>query len=87
MNRDMRMPDLSTTGSAVKVVRWLVKVGDVVRRGQPLLEVETDKAVMEVESAVAGTVKDLTAAPEEEVPVGQVIAVFEPNPGAGPARS
>ena len=87
MNREMRMPDLSTTGSAVKVIRWLVRVGEVVRRGQPLLEVETDKAVMEVESAVTGTLKALAAAPEEEVPVGQVIAVFEPAASVGPASS
>ena len=77
MNREMRMPDLSTTGSPVKVIRWLVRVGEAVRRGQPLLEVETDKALMDVESTVTGTLKEQTVAAQEEVPAGRVIAVLE----------
>ncbi len=52
--RGRRMPDLATTGSPIKVLRWLVDVGQSVRRGEPLLEVETDKAVMQVESVVGG---------------------------------
>ena len=51
----MRMPDLSTVDDTVTVVGWLAEVGQTVRRGQPLLEVETDKAILQVESAVTGT--------------------------------
>jgi len=74
---EMKMPDLSTIGPAVKVLRWLAEVGQEVRRGEPLLEVETDKAVMVVESAVAGTLKSIRARPDQDVPSGEVIAVFE----------
>ena len=51
----MKMPDLSTTNSAVKVLNWLVEVGGTVRQGQAVIEVETDKATMEVEATVNGT--------------------------------
>jgi len=43
MDVEMRMPDLATTGSPIKVLRWLVDVGQSVRRGEPLLEVETEQ--------------------------------------------
>jgi pyruvate dehydrogenase E2 component (dihydrolipoamide acetyltransferase) len=80
----MRMPDLATTDSPIKVVRWLVNVGVTVQRGEPLLEVETDKATMEVESVVSGVLRSQVAAVGAEVLAGEVIAVFEAE-GAGPA--
>ena len=52
------MPDLSATeGSDILVRRWLVPEGARVKRGQPLLEVETDKATTEVESVATGIVR------------------------------
>jgi len=51
MRLEMKMPDLATNESEIRIVRWLVEPGQEVQRGQPLLEVETDKATMEVESA------------------------------------
>lgn len=77
MKIKMKMPDLAVTDSTVKVMRWLVEVDQRVRRGQPLLEVETDKAVMEVESFVTGTLKIVHAQPDDEVETGQVIATIE----------
>ncbi len=77
MNVEMRMPDLATTGSPIKVLRWLVEVGKSVERGQPLLEVETDKAVMQVESVVSGRLSSLAAQEGDEVEAGQTIAVFD----------
>ena len=44
MDVPLKMPDLATTGATLKVVRWLVAPGATVRRGEPILEVETDKA-------------------------------------------
>ena len=76
MRVKIKMPDLATTDSTVKVVRWLVEVDRPVRRGEPLLEVETDKAVMEVESFVTGTLKAVHAQPNNEVEAGQVIATL-----------
>ena len=54
MRFEMKMPDLAATESEIRIARWLVKAGEKVERGQPLLEVETDKAAMEVESVVSG---------------------------------
>ena len=54
MLHEFKMPDLATTGAPVKILRWLVQPGDTVARGQFLLEVETDKASMEVEGTSAG---------------------------------
>jgi pyruvate dehydrogenase E2 component (dihydrolipoamide acetyltransferase) len=69
------MPDLSATaGSDILVRRWLVKEGARVKRGQPLLEVETDKATMEVESIVTGTVLEILAVLGAKVAIGEVIA-------------
>jgi pyruvate dehydrogenase E2 component (dihydrolipoamide acetyltransferase) len=85
MDVEMKMPDLATTGAPIKVVRWLVEVGEKVGRGQSLLEVETDKAVMDVESVVTGTLKEHSVQAGEEVLAGQVVALFES--AIGPASS
>lgn len=82
MDVTMKMPDLATTGSAMTVVRWLVEAGQPVRRGQPLLEVETDKAVMEVESVVTGTLTTISIPAGAQVEAGQVIAVFDSPEGS-----
>lgn len=75
---DIKMPDLSATeGSDILVKRWLVTVGSRVKRGQPLLEVETDKANTEVESMATGTIVEILAPPDEKVAIGQVIARIE----------
>lgn len=73
----MKMPDLSANEAEIRVVRWLVEVGQAVERGQALLEVETDKAVMEVECIAAGTLEEACAAADEQVEVGHIIAVIE----------
>jgi pyruvate dehydrogenase E2 component (dihydrolipoamide acetyltransferase) len=73
----MKMPDLSTTDSAIKLVRWLVQPGQSVKRGQALCEIETDKAASEVESIVTGVLKEFRAQPGDMVVVGQEIALFE----------
>lgn len=77
MRFEMKMPDLATTGSEIRVIRWLVETGTAVKRGQPLLEVETDKATMEVESVVAGTLAQQIAAEGDEVASGGLLALFE----------
>jgi pyruvate dehydrogenase E2 component (dihydrolipoamide acetyltransferase) len=69
-------------------VRWLVEPGQKVDRGQPLVEVETDKATMEVESVVGGVLAEVRAEAGAEVSVGQVIAVLNVDnatPAAIPA--
>src|SRR5437867_8232654 len=77
MELPMKMPDLATADSAIKLIRWLVDPGQAVKRGQPVIEVETDKATLEVESIATGVLKEVRALPDDLVDVGQVIAVFE----------
>lgn len=79
----MKMPDLATTDSAIKVVRWLVTPGQPVQRGQALLEVETDKANMEVECIATGVFKQPLAQPGDTLLAGQPLAAIEVE---GPAR-
>jgi pyruvate dehydrogenase E2 component (dihydrolipoamide acetyltransferase) len=77
MRFEMKMPDLATTDSEIHIARWLVEPGQKVERGQPIVEVETDKATMEVESVASGVLAEVRAAASEAVSVGQVIAIME----------
>ncbi|MBV9106510.1 MAG: hypothetical protein JO313_10860 [Verrucomicrobia bacterium] len=70
------MPDLSATGSPIKVLRWLADVGELVDRGQPILEVETDKAIMEVEALGSGTLLEQLVSAGQEASTGQVLAII-----------
>jgi len=74
MARPVRMPPLGATSDELQIVQWLKEVGSVVEQGEPLLEVETDKATLEVEAAVAGTLLAVLHGAGETVPVGEVIA-------------
>jgi len=80
---DVTMPDLSANESNVTVVRWLVEVGQGVQRGRPLLEVQTDKATVEVESFVTGVLREVLVGPEGQAEVGQVIARVEKDEAVG----
>ncbi len=70
----IKMPDLGTTVDEVRLVSWLVREGDVVKRGDPLAEIETDKAVSELESIAEGVVLKLVIAPDSMVGKGHVLA-------------
>jgi pyruvate dehydrogenase E2 component (dihydrolipoamide acetyltransferase) len=87
MRYEMKMPDLATTESEIRIVRWIIGTGQKIARGQPLLEVETDKATMEVESPVAGILAEVRSEPGEAVSVGQLIAVLEVEQTASAAVS
>jgi pyruvate/2-oxoglutarate dehydrogenase complex dihydrolipoamide acyltransferase (E2) component len=74
----MKMPDLATNeGVELGIARWLVELGAIVKRGQPLLEVETDKAVQEVECIATGTLKKIHVQAGEKVAVGTIIATIQ----------
>lgn len=77
----MKMPDLATTeGTELGIARWLIEVGQAVKRGQALLEVETDKAVQEVESIVSGVLKTIHVPAGQKVAVGTIIATIRVQP-------
>jgi pyruvate/2-oxoglutarate dehydrogenase complex dihydrolipoamide acyltransferase (E2) component len=78
MEVNMKMPDLATNeGVELGITRWLANVGDAVKRGQALLEIETDKAVQEVECIANGTLQTIHVQSGEKVPVGTVIATIK----------
>ena len=68
------MPALEMAQETGKLISWLKKEGDPVSKGEPLLEIETDKAVMEVESPGEGVLAGIKAEPGSEIPVGRTIA-------------
>jgi pyruvate dehydrogenase E2 component (dihydrolipoyllysine-residue acetyltransferase) len=70
---DFTLPELGENISAGDVLRVLVKPGDALAKDQPVLELETDKATIEVPSSVAGTVGEIRVKPGDKVKVGQVI--------------
>ena len=72
---DITMPALSPTMETGTLAKWLVKVGDAVKSGDILCEIETDKATMEVESIDEGTVAELLVVDgAEDIKVGAIIA-------------
>jgi pyruvate dehydrogenase E2 component (dihydrolipoamide acetyltransferase) len=78
------MPALEMAQETGKIVRWLKAPGDAVQKGEPIVEVETDKVTVEVEAPATGVLGDVTAGEGDVIPVGQAIArVF----AAGEARS
>jgi pyruvate dehydrogenase E2 component (dihydrolipoamide acetyltransferase)/2-oxoisovalerate dehydrogenase E2 component (dihydrolipoyl transacylase) len=75
---DFPLPPVGEGLIEVELVRWLVKPGDAVCRGQGLAEVMSDKASMEVPAPFAGTITSLAATPGAKVQVGQVILAYSP---------
>ena len=75
MPADVIMPALGMAQETGKVLRWLKADGDSVAKGEPLLEVETDKVTVEIEAPADGTLAAITAGDGIEVPVGTVIAL------------
>jgi len=68
------MPALEMAQETGKVLAWRKKEGDRVTKGEPLLEIETDKAVVEVEAPTDGILAGIKAAEGSDIPVGQIIA-------------
>jgi pyruvate/2-oxoglutarate dehydrogenase complex dihydrolipoamide acyltransferase (E2) component len=72
----VKLPRVDQSGTLV-ILAWLVGTGEPVRLGDPLLTAETDKAVIEVPSPVAGTLVRQLVQAEDEVMPGQAIAILE----------
>ncbi len=76
MAYEFKFPDIGEGLTEGEIVRWLVKEGDEIKEGQPLVEVETDKALAEIPSPRTGVILKILAKEKEVVKVGQVIVVF-----------
>ena len=74
MASDVLMPRLSDSMEEGTVLKWLVEPGGEVKRGEPLVEIETDKANMTYEADSDGVLIEVLAQEGETLPIGQVIA-------------
>lgn len=83
MPTEFKLPELGENIAAGDVVRILVAPGDTVAKDQAVLELETDKATIEVPSSVSGTVKEIRIKQGDKVKVGQVVLTVEEG-GASP---
>ena len=76
MMTEIIIPDVGATGGDVRILAWLVRVGDFVSAGMPLVTIETDKATEDIEAFSDGYVEAIIADAGSEVPVGSVIATL-----------
>ena len=81
------MPALELAQETGKVLKWLKNPGDAVTKGEPIVEIETDKVTVEIEAPAAGVLRDVTAQPGDVVPVGKTIALIFAAGEAGGAAS
>ena len=78
--KTFHLPDLGEGLPDATIVEWFVKEGDTIRLDEPLVSMETAKAVVEVPSPVSGKVLKLAGGPGDVVVTGAMLAVFEPDP-------
>ncbi|MEA2389347.1 MAG: hypothetical protein QOG41_2120, partial [Thermoleophilaceae bacterium] len=74
MATDVTMPRLSDSMEEGTILKWLVDEGGEVKRGEPLVEIETDKANMTYEADTDGTLIEVVAGEGDTLPIGEVIA-------------
>ncbi len=84
---ECKLPELGENITQGDLVRLMIAPGDSVSQGQPIMELETDKAVIEVPSSVTGVVKDIRVKQGEKVKVGQVIFTLQAGSSAAPGAS
>jgi pyruvate dehydrogenase E2 component (dihydrolipoamide acetyltransferase)/2-oxoisovalerate dehydrogenase E2 component (dihydrolipoyl transacylase) len=90
---DFELPEIGEGVYEAELVAWMVKPGDTIKRGQPLMQVMTDKATMEVPSPFAGAVTKLNAEPGQQLKVGQAVLSYtgtaeeQPKPQASRERA
>lgn len=86
MALEFRLPDIGEGVVEGEIVRWLVKEGDVLREDQPMVEVMTDKATVEIPTPRAGRVSRLMVPAGKLCAVGQVMIILDEG-GGGPSTS
>ncbi len=75
--KEFKLPDLGEGLTEAEIVEWHVGAGDEIKLGQPLVSVETDKAVVEVPSPISGRVIAVQGESGDVIPVGEVLARFD----------
>jgi pyruvate dehydrogenase E2 component (dihydrolipoamide acetyltransferase) len=84
---ELKLADLGEGMHEAEVVEWLVKVGDNVRLDQPVVRVETDKAIVEIPSPVAGRVSEIRFQPGQTAQVGEVLLVYDAPQGRSSGKA
>jgi pyruvate dehydrogenase E2 component (dihydrolipoamide acetyltransferase)/2-oxoisovalerate dehydrogenase E2 component (dihydrolipoyl transacylase) len=84
---DFALPEIGEGVYEAELTAWLVKVGDVVKRGQNLMEIMTDKAAMEVPAPFGAAITALHAEPGQKIKVGEVVLSCTPVEQAAPVRT
>src|SRR6187551_3059542 len=84
---EFKIPELGENITSGDVVRILVNPGDKLEKDQPVLELETDKATIEVPSDVAGTVTNISVKPGDKVKVGQLVLTVDDGRAGGGAEA
>ncbi len=79
---DLLMPQLGETVAEGKITKWFKSVGDTVKPGENLFEIETDKVTMEVPSTVAGTLSEVRVTAGEVALVGAIVGIIANGAGA-----
>ena len=74
MAEDVIMPALGMSQETGVLLQWLKSEGELVAEGEPLMEIETDKVIVEVEATASGILSHIVADPGDEIPVGQTVA-------------
>ncbi|MEA3016002.1 MAG: hypothetical protein QOI38_724, partial [Sphingomonadales bacterium] len=82
---EFKLPDIGEGIAEAEIVAWHVKVGDRVEEDQQLADMMTDKATVEMESPVAGTVLEVAGEVGDQIPIGSVLVVIETEGGAAEA--
>src|SRR5687768_4871612 len=85
--RQFKLPDLGEGLTEGEILQWMVAVGDTVTLNQPIVEVETAKAAVEVPSPFAGVVTEIHHEAGTTVDVGSPIISFDTDPSAGPLEA
>src|SRR5881394_1930207 len=83
MSYDVKLPDIGEGVAEGEIVRWLVKPGEAVKEEQPLVEVMTDKASVEIPSPRTGTIEAILVEEGAVVPVGTVLVSIAVQGGTG----
>lgn len=74
---EIRIPKLGMETTEAEVKGWLVSIGDRVAVGAPLLEVETEKALVAIEAEVGGVVREIRSPAGQVVPIGEVVGLID----------
>src|ERR1700675_4986771 len=87
MSEEVKMPQMGESIAEGTIVKWLKKVGDSVKRDEPLFEISTDKVDAEIPAPTSGVLSEIMVQEGETVAVNTVVAVINGGGGAKPAAA